>query len=167
MKTLLISWLVFSVPFSGYEYEYIKIFNLHKKPIIETTLNGKKAYFLLDTGSDITMLNKHDGKKYGFKLLLRENESHAAIGIGGKTADISSVYKVQLELGSTRINTRYLAYDMSDIVRAIAQDTGVEISGIIGSDAMKRYGIIIDYKNKVVGVPTTKKAAEDNKVALN
>jgi len=167
MKTLLISWLILNVPFSGHEYEYIKIFNLHKKPIIEATLNGKKAYFLLDTGSDITMLNKHDGKKYGFKLLLRENESHAAVGIGGKTADFTSTHNVLLELGSTRINTRYLAYDMTTIVQSIAKDTGISISGIIGSDAMKRYGIIIDYKNREVGILTSKKVRGDNKVALN
>ena len=167
MKTLLISWLLFTVPFSDYEYEYIEIFNLHKKPIIEATLNGKKAFFLLDTGSDLTLLNKEEIDKYGFKIFMRENESHAAVGIGGMTNEITSAYKVHLELGSTRIITNYLAFDMSELVNAIDKSSGVEISGIIGSDAMKRYGIIIDYKNKVIGVPTTKKSSDDRKAALN
>lgn len=167
MKTLIISWLILSAPFSEYEYEYIKIFNLHRKPIVEATLNGQKAYFLLDTGSDITMLNKDEKNKYGFKLRIRENENHAAVGIGGKTTELTSVYQVHLKLGSTRIVTSYLAYDMSDIIQAIDQNSGVKISGIIGSDAMKRYGIIIDYKNKVVGVPISKKAAEDKEINFN
>lgn len=166
MKTLIISWFILNIPFSAYEYEYIKIINLHKKPIIEATLNGKKAYFLLDTGSDITMLSKHDDKKYGFKLLVRD-ENHAALGIGGKTAGMTSAYQVRLELGTTRINTRYLAHDLSAIAQAIEKDTGLSISGIIGSDAMKRYGIIIDYKNRVIGVPIVKKAAEDLSNSFN
>jgi hypothetical protein len=166
MKTLIISWLIFSVPFSEFEYEYIKIFNLYRKPIVEATLNGQKAYFLLDTGSDITMLNKEERNKYGYKLYARENENHAAVGIGGKTAALTSIYRVHLKLGSTRIVTKYLAYDMSDLVRAIDQSTGVKISGIIGSDAMKRYGVIIDYKKRVVGIPI-KKVPEANKAAIN
>lgn len=166
MKIILISWFLFTVPFSDYEYEYIKIFNLYRKPIVEVMLNGQKAYFLLDTGSDITMLNKDEKNKYGFKLYIRENENHAAVGIGGKTAGLTSIYQVHLKLGSTRIVTNYLAYDLSAIVRAIDQSTGVKISGIIGSDAMKRYGIIIDYKKRVIGVPT-KKVASANKAVLN
>lgn len=156
-----------SVPFSAYEYEYIKIFNLHRKPIVEATLNGQKAYFLLDTGSDITMLNKDEKNKYGFKLHIRENENHAAVGIGGKTTELTSIYQVHLKLGSTRIVTRYLAYDMSAIVQAIDRNSGVKISGIIGSDTMKRYGIIIDYKNREVGILTSKKAAEDKEITIN
>jgi hypothetical protein len=51
---------------------------------------------------------------------------------------------------------RYLAYDLSRVVRTTEQKINIKISGIIGSDLMKRYGFIIDYANKQVGILTIK-----------
>jgi len=164
MKALFLSWFLFFGTFSDYEYQYIKIINLQRKPIVEATLNGKKAYFLLDTGSDITILNKNDTQQYGFHTLVREGEKHEAVGIGGKTSTLTSAYDVYLELGSTRIITAYLTYDMSDIVKNISKSSGIEITGIIGSDVMKRYGIVIDYKNKKVGILNSNKIILDEKM---
>lgn len=163
MKSFILGWLIFMAAFSKYEYEYIEIINLERKPIVEVRLNGKTAYFLIDTGSDISMLHKGDSQKYGFTLISRKEKSLNAVGVGGKTSDFHATYHVQLELGSTRIVTRYLAYDLSSIVDGIYNNTGIQIAGIIGSDVMKRYGIVIDYKNRQMGIPT--KTAKDRKNA--
>lgn len=161
MKAILLTWLILFDALSDYNYEYIKLISLYRLPIVEVTLNEKKAYFLMDTGSAITMLHSGAIAEYGFKSFSRNNENHKAIGIGGESTKMSSANRVNLELGSTRIMTRYMVHDISHIVRQIQHTTGFEISGIIGSDAMKRYGIIIDYKHKRVGVLTSKKKIEE------
>jgi hypothetical protein len=167
MKTILFTWLVFFISSPEYDYEYIKIINLHRLPIVEVRLNEKKAFFLLDTGSAITMLNQKDGSKYGFKTFDRGNEQHMAIGIGGATTSFTSAYKVKLELGSTRLMTHYMIHDLSHIIAQIKKSSGVEISGILGSDIMKRYGIIIDYRHKRIGVMVSRKATKSDEVAVN
>ena len=127
MKTILLTWLVVFGLSPNNNYEYIKIVNLHRLPIVEVRLNEKKAYFLLDTGSAITMLNKEDVKKYGFKPFFRHNEQHTAVGIGGTTSTFTSATKVRLVLGSSRIMTRYLIHDLSHIVDQIKKSSGLEL----------------------------------------
>lgn len=167
MKTILLTWLVVFGSSPNNNYEYIKIVNLQRLPIVEVMLNEKKAYFLLDTGSAITMLDKGAIGKYGFKSFLRENERHTAVGIGGTASTFTSASKVRLELGSSRIITRYMIHDLSHIVHQIKKSSGLEISGILGSDVMKRYGIIIDYRHKRIGVLVSKNAEKENKVVMN
>lgn len=156
MKSFIISWIIFTTAISNREYEYIEIVNLDRKPIVEARLNGKSAYFLIDTGSDISILNKDDRHEYGFRLFTQKADNHnsvgVGVGVGGKTSAFIDTHRVQLELGSTRINTRYMAYDLSAIVQGIHKNTGIEIAGIIGSDVMKRYGIIVDFRNKQIGI---------------
>ncbi|HEY4653093.1 MAG TPA: aspartyl protease family protein [Cyclobacteriaceae bacterium] len=159
MKTLLLAYFMIVLPMSDHQYEYIRIINLQQKPIVAGTLNGKKVYFLLDTGSDFTLLNETETKKYGFKTVNRESDLivNKAVGMGGTIVEFKSVYNVSISLGSTRISTTCLAYDMSLLVTIIRNRSGIEISGIIGSDVMKRYGVIIDYANKEVGLISGRK----------
>ena len=137
-------------------YEYLEIVDLTFKPVIEVTLNGKKAYFLIDTGSDITILNARDTKKYGFGIVKRAFENHSLVGLGGSVASIYSTYDVELKVGSSRVMNRYLAHDLSRVVKRMEEKISIRISGIIGSDLMKRYGFVIDYANKQVGILTAK-----------
>ena len=137
-------------------YEYLEIVDLTLKPVIEVTLNGKKAYFLIDTGSDITILNARDTKKYGFGIVKRAFENHSLVGMGGSVSSIYSTYDVELKVGSSRVMNRYLAHDLSRVVKRLEEKISIRISGIIGSDLMKRYGFVIDYANKQVGILTAK-----------
>ncbi|HLT71143.1 MAG TPA: retropepsin-like aspartic protease [Cyclobacteriaceae bacterium] len=154
MKFIMVAYLAASSAFSDHEYEYIRIINLQQKPIIEGTLNGKRAYFLLDTGSDFTLLNEGMSQRYGFSALEGQlgESAHKALGVGGKIVSFRSVHNAAIVLGSTQLSTNCRTYDMSRLVDVIRKKSGVEIVGIIGSDAMKRHGVIIDYGNREVGV---------------
>ncbi len=148
--------------FSGkgdYVYEYLKIVDLTYKPIIEVTLNGKSAYFLVDTGSDITILHARDSKKYGFDTVKNNSHNHSVVGLSGRITTLYSTRNVKLKVGSSRVMNRYLALDISSLVQMIHKRSSIRISGIIGSDLMKRYGFVIDYANKQIGILTVKKEA--------
>lgn len=145
---------------SDYVYEYLEIVDLTLKPVIEVSLNGKKAYFMIDTGSDITILNARDTKKYGFGIVKNAFENHTLVGMGGSISTIYSTYDVELKVGSSRVMNRYLAHDLSRVVRMMEEKIPFRISGIIGSDLMKRYGFVIDYANKQVGILTVKSKEE-------
>lgn len=159
MKFLMVAYLAASSVFSDHEYEYIRIVNLQQKPIIEGTLNGKRAYFLLDTGSDFTLLNEGMSQRYGFSALERQHgeSAHKALGVGGNIVSFRLVHNATIVLGSTKLSANCRAYDMSRLVDVIRRKSGIEIVGIIGSDAMKRHGVIIDYGNREVGVISGRK----------
>lgn len=133
-------------------YEYIDIVYLRKKPIVKGVLNGKKAYFLLDTGSDITLLNHKVSRHYDFKAIYRHRPGQPIQGIGTDGTQMRYAFNVNLQLGSQRIKAKYRSHDISNIVQSIYSHSSIRIAGIIGSDVMRNYGFKIDYKNKLVGI---------------
>ncbi|CAN5307951.1 hypothetical protein BH23BAC1_BH23BAC1_24190 [soil metagenome] len=141
-----------SFSFNFEEYEIIKIVNLERKPIVEGTINGKVAYFLLDTGSDLTILNRKDSEKYNFKVVLREYGRQKVASFGGIQSDILNTYNIDLKLGSQLIDTEIHSYDLSPVIESLKIKTNIKISGIIGSNIMKKYGFMIDYTNAEVGI---------------
>lgn len=146
--------LLLLLSFSAYsqEYEYIEIKNLVRKPIIKGTLNGKDAYFLLDTGSDLTILNSKDSKKYNFKVIMRDLYATNVVSLGGLQSDIFDAFSTNLKIGSQSINSRIYSYDLTPIINSLYTHSRIKISGIIGSNIMKEYGFVIDYRNKEVGI---------------
>ncbi|WP_020531301.1 retropepsin-like aspartic protease [Flexithrix dorotheae] len=120
-----------------------KILNKTGLPIIEGTLNGKKAYFLLDTGSSMSLLNSQDAKNYGFKLWSKNNISIS--GIGGRGASIWAVIKAEIKIGDKNIKGMSNALNISGIEQFLRKKTRYHISGIIGSDVMQKHGFVVDY----------------------
>ncbi|MDF9801135.1 hypothetical protein OKW21_006398 [Catalinimonas alkaloidigena] len=127
----------------------IKIKKLNSKPIVEAKLNGKKAYFLLDTGSDITVLHDENAKHFDFKIKRMVSPQRVA-GIHGNVNNMNRAYGLKLELGDLPIKIPFFTYDLSSVIQAIHSSTLLRISGIIGSDVMIKYGFIIDYKEELV-----------------
>ena len=134
------------------ETEVLPIIKMHPKPIVELMLNGQKSSFLVDTGSDITILNLKDAKKYDFKTVLREGR-HQVTGMGGGSSSMSETWDVILGTKGRRFLSSFLSYDLSTIVRSIRNKTGLTISGILGADVMKKYGFIIDFAGRQITIP--------------
>lgn len=150
----MVAYIAASSVLSDHKYEYIRIVNLQQKPIVQGTLNGKRAYFLLDTGSDFTLLDERQSRRYGFSAADSQGDKGAdkALGLGGKVVFFRVVHDVTIVLGNTQISANCRTYDMSRVVDSIKRKSGIQIAGIIGSDVMKRHGVIIDYRNREVGV---------------
>ena len=142
-------------------YDQLSILRKATKPIVEGTLNGKKAYFLLDTGSDITILNTDEKEDYAFNAYRRNQSNHRVSSLGSTMQDLKNTFNVKIKLGNQKINQHVYAYDLSNIVKSIAAKFRVDIVGIIGSDVMRKYNFKIDYQYGIVVIPHKRNVSMD------
>lgn len=126
----------------------IDIVSFQKLPIVEVDLNGKPAYFILDTGGSISVLDENQEKDYGFFV---EDDDQEAAGYGG-VGKFKKALLVNLVLGGVRFDTDYKAQDLSAIVRAMKNGEGIKITGIIGSDIMKPNAFILNFSDHTVSL---------------
>ncbi|MBT29280.1 MAG: hypothetical protein CMO01_06425 [Thalassobius sp.] len=155
MKVLLyllpLSFLFTSFNNKSEEYEFIEIVNLVRKPVIKGSINGKDAYFLVDTGSDLSFLNINDKEYFDYDF----HKSFKGLrinGMGGKVYGVKQVSGAKLQLGSQYIYARFLSCDIQHLVDSFEATSNIKINGIIGSDTMINYGFRIDYENRQIGI---------------
>ena len=113
-----------------------------KVPIIKGILNGKKAYFIVDSGASISVLDKAQVKDYNFSVgdPMEINVS----GYGGESSP-NEASNINVMVGGVDFNGTYRTQDITNVVSTIKTASGVKIAGIIGSNIMKDKGVIIDY----------------------
>ena len=132
-------------------HQLIDVVVMRDQPIVRGKMNGKTAYFLLDTGSDVSLINMGDAKRYGFRYRTRrDRRGYQLSGLGKSTRELIDVYDMDLQLGAQQINGIFLAYDLSNIIQSLNADSYVKINGIIGSRVLRRHGFVIDYDLKEV-----------------
>ncbi|MFW6219261.1 MAG: aspartyl protease family protein [bacterium] len=147
--TLLIICLVNVVTFSlNVDENAVDILGNNKLIIVKGNLNNKNVYFLLDTGSGLTILNSKNSKRYNFSL--SSSTIYSIVGFNGKKGNISRVNRANLEIGQLKIIGDIYSTDINHIVSNVKLSTGFYIVGIIGADIMYEYDFMIDYKNKKV-----------------
>lgn len=114
--------------------------------IVEGEINGKKTYFLIDTGAGLTIFDINQSKHFDFKCIDRNLE------IGGFNNHIGSI-KQATGIRSIKINdvdvTGDITYasNMNNLVRFIEECSYKRIGGIIGVPIIKRHGLVIDLTN--------------------
>lgn len=111
-----------------------------KRLIIEALVNGKKANFLVDTGAAVGIYDDNQKKKYGLEYSRRY--SGTLVGAGGELKDVR-VCNTFADFENVKI-PQFLLADISNVVKAIKKETGIEILGIVSLPQMKIAGIGID-----------------------
>ncbi|MBQ4589124.1 MAG: aspartyl protease family protein [Bacteroidaceae bacterium] len=111
-----------------------------KRLIIEAEVNGKKANLLVDTGAAVGIYDDNQKKKYGLEYGRRY--SGTLVGAGGELKDVR-VCNTFADFENVKI-PQFLLADISNVVKAIKKETGIEILGIISLPQMKIAGIGID-----------------------
>jgi len=117
-------------------------------PVIEGKINGKRAFFIVDTGASCSLLNEQSSHRYGFKYRARSDEQ--VVGLNGQ-AKINLAFDYDIQLGAVSLKqavfrTRHLA-ELANIIRA---NDHIDIAGIIGADILKRYGMVVDFNSNTV-----------------
>ena len=129
--------------------EYVKSFIIDTNcdlSVVDGELNGKKTYFLLDTGAGITTFDLNQCRKFGFTSEDTDEE------VGGFTNDRARI-KRAIGIRSVKINGIEMsggisyANNMSNLVRFVQNCSDKTISGIIGAPIIKRHGLVIDLAN--------------------
>jgi len=125
----------------------LRIKVLENWPIVKGCLNGKEAWFLLDTGaSGFNLLNITDSSTYHFDI---SNKYQIIKGIGGYSITYL-IENIQLNFNKTKINSKFISYDVDYIFDEFEIKTGINITGIIGSEVFIQYGAIINYKENTI-----------------
>lgn len=147
--------------------ETIKMVKAKGKPIVIGELNGKKAFFLVDTGSDITIINLIDAKRY--KLKYRETilKGYKLSGLtSAYSGDILIADNVDLYLGTKKLDGCYKLIDLSNLVNSMSKSARISINGIIGSDLMRKYKFLIDYNTKEISFSSQLKGLKTSYLSL-
>ena len=111
-----------------------------KRLIIEGIVNDKPAYFLLDSGASVALIDKDRKKEYGLKEGRRFEGT--IIGAGGEMRNIRHCDTFVEFEGKTI--PQFLLADISNVVKSIETETGIEILGIISLPQMRLAGLGID-----------------------
>ena len=111
-----------------------------KRLIIEAEVNGKSAFFLLDSGASIALIDSDKKKVYGLKV--GRKYSGTIVGAGGEMSNIRCCDTFVHFEGKTI--TQFLLADIGNVVRSIKKETGIEILGIISLPQMSMIGMNLD-----------------------
>ncbi len=120
----------------------------HKKPIIQADINGKKGYFLVDTGSEISVINSSDLKKYKLEANKTYGDHKRAIGFNGETTAVMKIKNADVIFGEQYDHDDFYSLNISELVRSIEAKTNIKISGIMGTDLLTKYNCVIDYNQR-------------------
>ena len=126
--------------------KFLNSFSYLKLPLINITINGRKLIFLIDSGSTLNLV---DNKALSGMTFLTSGNRSSLSGFG-KGAVHSLEINVFIGLFNELIKAEIHFSDMSRTFERVKNDTGIEISGILGSIFLEENKIIIDYANKLV-----------------
>jgi len=121
-----------------------------EKPIIELSLNGKPASFLLDTDSDLTLLDARAAKKFNFKLQSLQTARNKIVGVGNQLQEVKLARDVNLKLGDKTLFTNFVGTNLGMAHADFNPSGKAPLVGILGADIMQLYGFIIDYETNQV-----------------
>ncbi|WP_420582329.1 aspartyl protease family protein [Reichenbachiella sp.] len=137
------------------------------KPIIQMTLNNKKTWVLLDTGSEFTVLDTGAQKKYGFHTSSSSTDRFNISGLNSTNNKLMSTSQATFKYGQVKLKGPSYAFDLSTVVKSIQQRTGKKISAIVGTHMMRNHGFVIDMSTGTASIKVkTKKKKEDRKIEL-
>ena len=122
----------------------------NKRLIVNATVNGYAAPFLIDTGATVGLIDRtrinefriNEGPKYNGSL----------VGAGGKMRGVRYCYTLAvLEDGEkSKPIGQFLLADIDDVVESIEAQTGIRILGIISLPQMKVAGVNIDTNSDIL-----------------
>lgn len=142
---------------------YSSAIEIHKKgfershfPIIKAVIRGKSRYFLVDTGANHNMIDLGEYTKIIGDSEIDVKGSMNMVGIGS-TADAPPIKYNCIEdtviIGPNEYNVSFAIGDSWETAKdAVANQSGLPLIGIIGSEFIDSAGWVIDYSNLMIWV---------------
>jgi len=123
---------------------YYKLIDEKGHLFLECTINEKKALFLVDTGSALSIIDINQIEKYG--LIVKPKLGNAVIsGLGlGTAQNINYVSYVKFKISGRLFRPLFYGADLNNLNKSFAKKE-IKICGILGGDFLKQYRAVINY----------------------
>ena len=118
--------------------------DLTELPVVTFYNKDKKLNFLLDTGSNLSVINESVLNTIDHEKI---NESRRTIGIGGIIQSMSC--KMCIHYKDKEFEDVFTIANLDEQFDLIKQEDGVTIHGILGSKFFERYKYVLDFKELV------------------
>lgn len=146
MNKLFITFLLCLSFYPSYPQDTVKIVS-EQRVIIPIEINNSKEFILLDTGSTLNIIDSDELKR------LKLNKSFLIGDLDSKysTEALYSLNNCKAYVGNS-IYMQFGTCDISSAIKAIYDETGIKIAGILGTPAIKQLGMIIDLSRGIVTI---------------
>ena len=124
---------------------FLESLNLTGLPIITFHNNGQTLNMVLDTGSNVCLINKQILPK----LKYSEGESHTGIiGLSG-TAEGGDTVLLPLSYKDRDFDFECWVTDLTEMVTSLKSEYGVTVHGLLGTGFFTKYKYILDFNSMI------------------
>lgn len=117
---------------------------INNMPIITLNYKDRELNFLIDSGSNISLINSLSLKR----MVVETNLSMISIGGIGGAIEKAIHLKLVLHKNKTLYECEFYTSNMENTFKQVGE-SGVHIDGIIGNDFLLKNKIIIDYDKQL------------------
>lgn len=126
-------------------------FNISKTgiPIILVKAQAKNLCFLLDTGSNINVLDRRVSE---FFQLSQSTIRQKQFGIDG-TLQTSAVVELTFSLEEREYKANFSVMDLSSAFGKVEAESGIQIHGLLGCSFMEHQKWVLDFEKLCLFIP--------------
>lgn len=130
------------------EISFREAMDLVELPVITFYNGDRKINFLLDTGSNISYLNKSIVSSL---VVESTGEESNIIGIEGNKVNCK-ICKMIIRRKDQEFEEEFSIADLDKAFRIVREESGVQIHGILGSRFFEKYKYVLDFKDYIAYV---------------
>lgn len=130
------------------EISFREAMDLAELPVITFYNGDRKINFLLDTGSNISYLNKSIVSSL---VVESTGEESNIIGIEGNKVNCK-ICKMIIKRKNREFEEEFSIADLDKAFRIVKEESGVQIHGILGSRFFEKYKYVLDFKDYIAYV---------------
>jgi hypothetical protein len=116
-----------------------------KIPVVKFNINGITACFIVDTGSNGSILDYKWYKENSELFIFKKDTYIDYVGISG----VSTIRTVYVDGFVNGINVNFTTSDLSEIIKTL-KNHNLNVVGILGSIYLEKNNYIIDYNTKSI-----------------
>lgn len=115
--------------------------------LLRAEINGAQGFFIIDTGSSISIVEKSRQKYFGLEISGRKKATTA----GGFPLDLLSTSEAPLSIGNVLLGQfSFELLPLKDISKSVNLSQNAKVHGIIGANILRATRAIIDYDRKEI-----------------